>query len=135
MICFSVQKWGIVYILEQMFGSRKGHICCFHASTPILSSILTSINHNNFHANRTFHHIKNHKFNTKITINTSKINHLSNFYQYIKIITSYHRNYIYYFIYKHRQNHMNIKQFPSLFKQPPTLKYRSTKITQYTIIK
>ena len=52
---------GVVYILEQMFDCRKGHIWCSHTSTPILSSIPSSSKACKINVFRTFNFTKNCK--------------------------------------------------------------------------
>ena len=52
---------GVVYILEQIFDCRKGHIWCFHASTPILSSIPSSTKPWKINVFRHFNIVKNHQ--------------------------------------------------------------------------
>ena len=54
----------MVYILEQVFDCLKGHICCSHTSTPILSSIPTSTKPTKIKHFTTFHTIKNHHYST-----------------------------------------------------------------------
>ena len=55
---------GVVYILGQISGFRKGHICCSHTLTPILSSIPTSTKPTKIKHFTTFYTIKNHYYST-----------------------------------------------------------------------
>ena len=69
---FFSPRGGVVYILEQMFDCRKGHIWCSHASTPILSSIHTSSKPTKIKHFTTFHTIKKHHCSTKNPLNALK---------------------------------------------------------------
>ena len=78
---------GVVYILEQITISQERHIWCFHASTPILSSIPSSTKHWKINVFRYFNIVKNHQNTFKIPSNPSKIRLQSNLIKNHKIFS------------------------------------------------